>query len=209
MFLLNSRTPLVTEPWYRNYTTTITGTPSTEVTGLFCRIPSVGLLLHTLGFSPRGTCAGSGYGFSESFPILFSRSPGISWILHKEDYFSFAQVLIVMILPWVILLTHREMCQPNPKCQKSDLRCRAYPKNTRILTCFPFPFINLWCRLGPINPWLIVIVKEPLPFRWQWFSHCFDLTTARILIPKLVHIYLRTYFCPTRTPIYHTPFGCP
>ena len=38
------------------------GTPSTEGTGPICRIPSGRLVPHALGFSPRGTCVGSGYG---------------------------------------------------------------------------------------------------------------------------------------------------
>jgi len=61
MFLLNSRTTLIFASYNRLYTETITGTPYTKGTGLICRIPLVRLNLHTLGFSPRGTSAGSGY----------------------------------------------------------------------------------------------------------------------------------------------------
>ena len=63
MFLLNSRSPLVIAPWYRTYADTIAGIPYTEDTGLICRIPWTRLDSHILGFSPRGTCAGSGYGY--------------------------------------------------------------------------------------------------------------------------------------------------
>ena len=61
MFLLNSRTRRVIAPCNRTHTCTAAGTPYTEGTGLTCRIPLVRLIPHTLGFSPRGTSAGSGY----------------------------------------------------------------------------------------------------------------------------------------------------
>ena len=38
------------------------GTPSSEGTGPFCRVPSGRLFPLALGFSPRGTCVGSWYG---------------------------------------------------------------------------------------------------------------------------------------------------
>ena len=52
----------------------------------------------------------------------------------------------------------------------------------RNINLFPFPQSIIWILLGLANPWLIDIVKEPLPFQWQRFSLCFDLTTTRILI---------------------------
>ena len=78
MFLLNSRTSLVTEPCNRIHTNTIAGIPYTKDTELICRIPLIGLLPHTLGFSPRGTCAGSGYDYSKSVQTLFSRVRGVN-----------------------------------------------------------------------------------------------------------------------------------
>ena len=71
MFLLNSRASLVTEPCIRIYADTNAGIPYTKVTKLICRIPLVGLLPHTLGYSPRGTCAGSGYDYFRSDLFLF------------------------------------------------------------------------------------------------------------------------------------------
>ena len=63
MFLLNSRASLVFAPCNRIHMNTTAGIPSTEVTGPICRFPLVRLLPHTLGFSPRGTSAGSGYDY--------------------------------------------------------------------------------------------------------------------------------------------------
>ena len=88
-------------------------------------------------------------------------------------------------LLWFALISIADkLCQPSPKCQKSSLRYRTYSESKGILTFFPFPFLQLGDWLGLTYPWLIFIVKEPLPFRWRWFSHRFILTTTRILIPN-------------------------
>ena len=97
---------------------------------------------------------------------------------------KFNQVLTVMILPWFILVSTAEKpCQPSPKCQKLDLRRRTYFCSTGILTCFPFPSLQLGDWLGSTNPWLNCIVKEPLPFQRRRFSLRSDPTTTRILNP--------------------------
>src|SRR3989344_6742091 len=72
--------------------------------------------------------------------------------------------------------------QSIPKRQKQILRCRTYSVSRGILTSFPFLLPNLWVWLGPTNPWLICIAKEPLPFQWKRFSLFYDPTIARILI---------------------------
>ena len=170
MFLLNSRTTLVTASCNCNHKTTIAGTPYTKDTGLICRIPSIRLHLHTLGFSPRGTCTGSGYGCPRFFLIPFSWSPEINWTDQRPAILGFNQVLIIKILPWFIPInTNDSLCQSIPKRQKPDLCCHVYLNSTRILTCFPFPFIPLGIELGPTNPWLNCIAKEPLPFRRHGF----------------------------------------
>ena len=48
--------------------------------GQFAEFPQLGLTLHTLGFTPRGTCAGSGYGYPRFFSAPFLRAPDISQI---------------------------------------------------------------------------------------------------------------------------------
>ncbi len=96
----------------------------------------------------------------------------------------FNRVLIITILPRFIPINiFDERCQSSPNSQKCDLCCHAYFYSTGILTCFPFWSFDLRITLGSTYPWLIYIVKEPLPFRWQRFSLCSDLTTTRILIP--------------------------
>ena len=51
------------------------GTPSPEVTGPVCRVPSGGLLRHALGYSPRGTCVSSRYGRHGPRPCTFHGHP--------------------------------------------------------------------------------------------------------------------------------------
>ena len=86
MFLLNSRTPLVTAPCNRIHTDTTAGIPYTKDTGLICRIPLERLLPHTLGSSPRGTCAGSGYEYLKFFVISFSLGPGLNQMNYTAHY---------------------------------------------------------------------------------------------------------------------------
>ena len=138
--MLNSRTSLVTEPCYRIHTNTTAGTPYTEDTGPICRIPSIGLHLHTLGYSPRGTCTGSGYGLKGYFLIPFSRTPGLSQTISRIAYPRFNLVLIITILPRFILVHITDkLCWPIPKRQKPNLCCHTYLISNGILTVFPFP----------------------------------------------------------------------
>ena len=101
----------------------------------------------------------------------------------KENYSRFTQVLVMTTLPCVMLINMSdETCAPLPKRQKYNSRCRTYKSSTGILTCFPFLLVQLGLQLGSTNPWLIFIVKEPLPFRWYWFSQYYVPTIARIFI---------------------------
>ena len=104
MFLLNSRTSLVTAPCNRIHKNTIAGIPYTKDTELICRIPLIGLLPHTLGFSPRGTCAGSGYAYFKSIFVPFSGALEIGQTSHRPAILRFNLVLIITILPTFILI---------------------------------------------------------------------------------------------------------
>ena len=48
------------------------GIPYTEGTGLICRVPSLGLCRHALGFSPWDTCVSSWYEHKADLNILFT-----------------------------------------------------------------------------------------------------------------------------------------
>jgi hypothetical protein len=126
-FLLNSRTAFVTEPWNRTHTNTIAGIPYAEVTGLICRIPLPRLHSHILGFSPRGTSAGSWYGCFRFFIVSFSGAPEINQTDHRPARLWFYPVLIITILPGDIHInTSDKMCWSIPKRQKQCLCCHAY-----------------------------------------------------------------------------------
>ncbi len=62
-------------------------------------------------------------------------------------------------------------------------RCRAYPRGTGILTCFPFGRSVLPPALGPTYPRLTNIAEEPWPLRRRGFSPRFAATTGGILVP--------------------------
>ena len=92
-------------------------------------------------------------------------------------------VLIFTILPRFALVNKNDSsCLSSQKRQQQNLRCRTYFSSKGILTFFPFPIIQLRNRLGFTNPWLICIVKEPLPFQRNWFSQFLDPTFTRIFI---------------------------
>ena len=40
----------------------------------------------------------------------------------------------------------------SPKRHQTNMRCRAYLSGTGILTCFPFPLLELPQKLGSTNP---------------------------------------------------------
>ena len=116
------------------------GTPYTEGTGLICRVPSIRLPFDTLGFSPRGTSAGSGYVCSRFIFVPFSRAPDMNRILQRNTHPKFNQVLIVMILPRFVMVNAKDFPRrPPPKREKQNLCCHAYLNSRGILTSFPFP----------------------------------------------------------------------
>ena len=81
------------------------GTPSPEVTGPICRLPSAGFSRHALGYSPRGTCVGSRYGRQGSLPVPFSRPPGLGQTALTGGSSGFHPVLVITTLPGLIPLT--------------------------------------------------------------------------------------------------------
>ncbi len=66
--------------------------------------------------------------------------------------------------------------------QEHALRCRIYQYRAGILTCFPFASTGLPSGLGPPNPWLMNVAKEPVSFRRPGFSPGFDVTNTRIFV---------------------------
>ncbi len=150
MFLLNSRRPLVTAA-YESLIDVIfeknVGIPSSEGTGLICRVPLPWFSCHALAFFARGTCTGSWYDLTKNFPLPFHVLMDLTEPLW--GYSGFARVLLITRLPRPISVKHGLPCSAYPQASEADLRCRAHSSGTRLLTCFPFGItITFSLRIG-------------------------------------------------------------
>ncbi len=136
------------------------------------------------------------------------------WASPERTYRSarlrIARVLTITVLPRPALVdTLGSLCPVSRKRQKRGLRCRTYMQGTGILTGFPFAnTLQLGARLGPTDPSLTFIGKEPLPFRRRRFSLRSVLTFARILIPaRFTHTHERAFARAGRLPTPHLAVG--
>ena len=118
------------------------GTPSSEVTGLFCRIPLLWFSCHVLAFSARGTCTGSRYDLTTRFLHSFQ---GLMDSAHfhslnrcsSQRNFS---VLVCLNTPRLEVLG----LSANVKCKL--VLPRAVVRHTNI-NAFPFPQIAFTHRV--------------------------------------------------------------
>ncbi len=160
------------------------GTPSTEDTGPFCRIPSTAFLRRALGFSPRDTCVSSRYGLSGSFLFPFSRAPSYKPKPLYRGLFTLSPGSHHYGTPHVYTLKQGDSpARLSPKRLEKGSRCRMYLRGTGILTCFPFEHVKLCMSLGPTNPQPTIVAEEASPLRRWGFSPHFAATTGGILIP--------------------------
>lgn len=112
--------------------------------------------------------------------ILFSWTPGLSeTLLPFSDLNLFSSLKVSEDL---FTLAGVSPCSLSRMCQEIVLRCRVYQNGVGILTYFPFTSTGLPSSLGPPNPWLMNVAKEPVPFRRLGFSPRFDVTNTRIFI---------------------------
>ena len=144
-----------------------------------------------------------------AFPFHgFQTSPERSY---KTAIPTIARVLNITLLPRpVVVNTLGSLCPVSPKRQKRGLRCRTYKDSTGILTGFPFAnTLQLGARLGPTNPSLNFIGKEPLPFRrWRFSLHSVP-TITRILIPaRFTYTRIHAFAQAGRLPTPHLTVGC-
>ncbi len=117
MFLLNSRSPLVSAT-NKVLQARIVGTPYPEVTGLICRIPSHELRRHALGFSPRGTCVSSRYEHEVDLNILFTDTRDRLCELTPSPS-RFRSVLTITALPEIIRLDTQASVLSLSRCVKN------------------------------------------------------------------------------------------
>ena len=183
MFLVNSRTPLVSatcgsgtdpdrrHPFYRRYGASLPNS-------LGRSYPSrLGLLSqgHVSPFSVRSSGIAPDPLFTGPRDQPKRDNPAPSW---------FGPLLALTALQGPIPLgTGDDPCRPTPRRRRPGLRCRTYPGGRGILTPFPFAGEVLPPGLGPTHPRLTISAEEPWPFRRRGLSPLFAATSAGILIP--------------------------
>ena len=135
------------------------GTPSPEVTGPVCRVPSGGLLRHALGYSPRGTCVSSRYGRHGPRPCTFHRHPESAEVsLKRETPSRLHPLLTITVLRGLQRLDSATALLGLSGCVMHGSIVHG---GAGILTCFPFGVLQLGYALGPANPRLTNIAVEP------------------------------------------------
>ena len=145
------------------------GTPSPEVTGLFCRVPSRYFTRHTLGYSPwvpvsvLGTVIFCGFSWDQGL-IRLSLTP--SRVSHHDgsphDY--------------------RTLRHSMTEVHELALAVTIIAERLTNINAIPFRSSRLRLTLGPANPRLKNIAEEPLPLRWCGFSPHYAATLSWILI---------------------------
>ena len=187
------------------------GTPSSEVTGPVCRVPSPALGPTGLGLLSQRTSVGSRYDHRESFPSPFSWAPGISRRAQKGSPSHLQPLLTFTVLHGLQCLGGSLLAPslPSPRRQERGLRCRTYPGGAGILTGFPFGTVQLGGALGSAYRRLTKHCRRTLA-----------LSAAGILTPLCcyyrrdprrtpVHRSSRPDFCPVCAPTYLAhPSGC-
>ena len=159
-----------------------------------------------MGFSPRSTCVGSRYGRGGSFPVPFSRAPGVGRTGDNPRLFPPSAGSRHYGTPRPSAVKRDDgPARPIPRRRGRGLRCRrTYPRGTGILTRFPFGGCQLGPALGPANPWPMIVAMEPLAFPAEGYPtplRCYYRQDPRS--PR-VHRTSRPGFCPTATPPYPT-----
>ena len=189
MFLLNSRSPLVTatsssqswHPFSRSYGAIL---PSS-----FAVLYPSHLRLLTLG-----TCVSSRYGHLYGF----SWDPGIIRLLLTPSRSSHH---------YGSPIDYRTLRHPMTGMHELARAVTRFAEGHTNINAFPFRTSRLRMSLGPANPRLMNIAEEPWPLRWCGFSPHYAATLPWILIHRRStrsHDLASTRPCRRATP---SPFG--
>lgn len=172
MFLINSRTPLVSatcgrwrtnnrrHPFYRRY--------GANLPNSLARSCPIAWAYSARGpFSVLGTVAPDRSGHPFHGPQGSAEPP-------YGGHSRFGLLLAITALQRPIPLSRSDdSCRPTPRRRMSGLRCRTYRDGTGILTRFPFAVRVLPHGLGPTHPRLIFSAEEPWPIRRRGISPLF------------------------------------
>ncbi len=155
------------------------GIPSSEVTGLFCRIPLGGVLRHALAFSARTLVPDLGTSLEN--PISTIAFHGLQPLPEHCCHSRCRPLLSVTELQGLIPVRwNDDSTQARPKHYDYGLRCRWYFQGSGILTGFPFVLIVLRSDLGSTYSQLTSIAEKPWPFRRIRFSRISAVTYCNI-----------------------------
>ncbi len=209
MFLLNSRAPLVTATCGPGLSPRNAGTPSPEVTGPICRVPSPALGPTGLGLLSQRTCVGSRYGHRGSLPTPFSRSPGIGRRPLIGAPITPSAASHHYGSPRPSVLGRVEDLGPPPLGLARGVRggacVAAYPGGAGILTGFPFGGYQLGAALGPANRRLTKHCRRTLALSAVGILTPLRCYYRRDLQHTPVHRSSRPGFRPVCAPAYPVP----
>ena len=165
MFLLNSRSPLVTATSFSRSWHSFSRSYRAILPSSFAVLCPSHLRLLTLG-----TCVSSRYGH------LY----GFSWdlgIIRRLTLLRLLNLLTMTVLRSIRTLRH-SMTEVHELAQAVTIIVEGHTN----INAFPIRTFRLRMPLGPANPRLKNIAEEPLPLRWCGFSPHYAATLPWILI---------------------------
>ncbi len=154
----------------------MSGTPSPEVTGLICRIPSLEFSPTRLGLLTQGHLCQISVRAAAAV-LDFSRAAWIGKSLLAETQAPLPPVLTMTVLPGATRVRWTGICPlPLPVGFLED----ALTCGSQNINCISIREFRLRTRLGSTNPRRMIVVVEPWPLRRTGFSPVFAATPPRI-----------------------------
>ena len=201
MFLLNSRSPLVTAT---SLLSPEAGTPYSEGTGLICRIPSPGLCRYALGYSPRGTCVGSWYDHPFGSAPLFTGTRN-----QRDSHRCFFLPVTSLLAMTAFHKTSGLERGVSPPRLSECVRMQTKHGWRRNINRLPIRQSRLRTALGSANPRLMNHVEETLPMRRTGFITRLCYYSFQDPYMNAVHTTSPPCFDPRTSPLYRITFRCP
>ena len=154
----------------------MSGTPSPEVTGLICRIPSLEFSPTRLGLLTQGHLCQ--FSVRAAVAVLdFSRTARIGRSPLAGTRSRLPPVLTMTVLPGATQGGWAGICPlPLPAGVHED----ALTCGSQNINCVSFREFRLRTRLGSTNPRRMIVAVEPWPLRRTGFSPVFAATPPRI-----------------------------
>lgn len=176
----------------------MSGTPSPEVTGLICRIPSLEFSPTRLGLLTQGHLCQISVRAAVAV-LAFSRTARIGRSPLAGTRSHLPRVLTMTVLPRATVERWAGICPlPLPAGVHED----ALTCGSQNINCVSFREFRLRTHLGSTNPRRMIVAVEPWPLRRTGFSPVFAATPPRIFNGiRSIGTHAPT---STRTPRLHT-----